>query len=116
MARDKIGRLLDEAAWVDTAYTRARVQGMKKYRLTPREYEQIAHFQDWKCAGCRTQFTADKNIKIDHCHDTGEVRGLLCNSCNIALGWVRDNHRTLQGLAHYLICSRAGRSDNDSPR
>ena len=116
MARDKIGRLLDEAVWVDSPETRAKAQGLRKYGLTPREYEQIGNFQGWKCAGCKRPFESDGRIKIDHCHATGEVRGMLCNSCNIALGWVKDDHRTLSGLAQYLICSRAGRSDNDPSR
>ena len=39
---------------------------------------------------------------VDHDHETGEVRGILCFNCNQALGNVRDNPDVLRGLARYL--------------
>jgi hypothetical protein len=39
---------------------------------------------------------------VDHDHETGEVRGILCFNCNQALGNVRDDPKTLRGLARYL--------------
>lgn len=39
---------------------------------------------------------------IDHCHDSGEVRGVLCRKCNSALGFVNDDTVTLLRLIEYL--------------
>lgn len=43
-----------------------------------------------------------EDLKIDHCHQHDRVRGLLCHNCNVALGLVKDNPRTLENLAAYL--------------
>jgi len=40
--------------------------------------------------------------RIDHCHTTGKVRGLLCHNCNIALGHLKDNIDTLERMIDYL--------------
>lgn len=45
--------------------------------------------------------TSDKMV-IDHCHDTGEVRGRLCNRCNLGLGYFRHNTRFLSLATNYL--------------
>lgn len=44
---------------------------------------------------------ADKMV-IDHCHDTGEVRGRLCNRCNLGLGYFRHNTTFLSMATTYL--------------
>ena len=41
-------------------------------------------------------------LAIDHCHDTGKIRGVLCMNCNIALGLVKDDINTLKSLIEYL--------------
>lgn len=110
--RDKIGRLLDDAVWVDTDESRKIARTILKYRITPREWENIGHEQEWLCGGC-AKLLDPGAIKTDHCHATGKVRGLLCHSCNIALGWVRDNPRTLRRLAHYVQASAYIVPNND---
>jgi hypothetical protein len=42
------------------------------------------------------------SMVIDHCHDSGVVRGVLCTPCNLALGHVKDSPDTLRALASYL--------------
>ena len=55
---------------------------LKKYGLTTEQYLQMVSDQDGLCAlGCGRKAT-----KIDHCHETGRVRGLLCHPCNVGLG------------------------------
>ncbi len=41
-------------------------------------------------------------MAIDHDHDTGLVRGILCKDCNLVLGWVRDDTGRLQDMIAYL--------------
>ena len=61
--------------------------------------------QDGRCAICRTNLTftkGDDSVNVDHCHATGHVRGLLCQSCNKGLGFFLDNLDILQRAAEYL--------------
>lgn len=46
--------------------------------------------------------TPEKGLVVDHCHETGVVRGLLCSLCNIGIGHFRDNPRLLLGAIIYL--------------
>ncbi len=56
------------------------------------------------CKGLETSKIAGKVIAlaIDHCHDSGVIRGLLCKKCNIDLGYFRDNPKFLIAAAEYL--------------
>jgi len=76
----------------------------QKYKLTPEDYYQMLKGQNGCCAICGT---ADPGAKrsyfcIDHCHHTGEVRGLLCSSCNIGIGNLKDSRTLLQNALKYL--------------
>lgn len=46
---------------------------------------------------------SENNLHIDHNHGTGEVRGVLCNNCNRALGMFQDDPHLLLDAAHYLL-------------
>jgi hypothetical protein len=50
------------------------------------------------CIGC-TQY---RKLVVDHDHETGKIRGLICNACNCALGFVRDEPDTMRRLIAYL--------------
>lgn len=56
------------------------------------------------CAICGKPETKPnaKYLAVDHDHKTGEVRGLLCNNCNRALGLLQDNTEVLQNAINYL--------------
>jgi hypothetical protein len=43
---------------------------------------------------------------VDHCHDTGKVRGVLCHRCNVALGYAKNDPEVLRGLIAYIERSR----------
>jgi len=68
----------------------------RKYNLTTLEVKQMIEKQNGKCAICEKDFNNDfllessKNACVDHDHQTGKVRGMLCRKCNIALPIVED--------------------------
>ena len=61
-------------------------QLMSRYKMTPEDVEKLCTEQKNACAICLTCFSETGNFHVDHCHNTGEVRGLLCHRCNIRLG------------------------------
>ena len=81
-----------------------REDNLKKFGITQRDYELMFSEQDCGCAICGgTTMPGDKKyLAVDHCHSTGEVRGLLCNSCNLLLGHAKDSVETLQNAIDYL--------------
>ncbi len=82
---------------------------LKKYGLTPEEYAAMLVAQGGVCAVCRrAEFAVNKvhgtplRLTVDHCHETGRVRGLLCGNCNRAAGMLRDDPVLVRALAAYL--------------
>lgn len=57
---------------------------MRKYGMSPEDYARLLSLQGGQCAICQRS----TKLVIDHCHKSKKVRGLLCNSCNGALGHV----------------------------
>lgn len=79
----------------------------KRFGVTAGMYAEMLSAQGAKCAICRQpetalQFGKIRSMSIDHCHDTGRVRGLLCHRCNVALGLFADSPERLRGAAEYL--------------
>ena len=79
----------------------------KKYNITLEEYNIMLEKQNYKCAICgKTKSENGKNGKsfaIDHNHETGEVRGLLCNNCNAGIGFFKDSVEITVRATAYLI-------------
>lgn len=76
---------------------------LNKYGLDQEGFDYLVQFQGNKCAICKSVFAEFTNrINVDHCHDTGFVRGLLCSLCNSALGGFRDNRHFLANAIRYL--------------
>lgn len=84
----------------------ARARSLKfKYGLTIEEYTQLSEKQNHKCAICGCDENSSKvhgNFAVDHCHHTNEVRGLLCNQCNRAIGMLDDDPLTVFKAYQYL--------------
>ena len=78
-------------------------QVKKLYGLTLKEYEALVEKQDNKCAVCGVagEDSAKGMLHVDHCHDSGEVRGLLCSKCNTALGLLDDDIDRMNALINY---------------
>lgn len=81
-----------------------------KYGITLEEYEARKAAQEDRCGICRRHIdeiepptkTATEKLVVDHCHDSGDVRGLLCAPCNMAIGLFKDNPEYLQQAIQYL--------------
>ncbi len=69
-----------------------------EYRLTPSERAKMERRQRGKCAACGMK----AKLHVDHHHDTGIVRGLLCHGCNTAAGLLDEDPARASGLAAYL--------------
>lgn len=72
------------------------------YKLSKSEYEARWAQQEGRCVICRTAFTTRRSAHIDHNHQTGAVRGLLCAHCNRGLGGFVDCVTRLQRAIEYL--------------
>jgi hypothetical protein len=77
----------------------------RKYGITTAEYDALLARQNGGCAICRRRPKENERLCVDHCHITGLIRGLLCHSCNIALGRFRDDQTSLIAALAYL-CAR----------
>lgn len=74
-----------------------------KYGLEPEHKQAIFDRQNGCCAICSYKFGQKKgDMRVDHCHSTGIVRGLLCDVCNRGLGYYKDNVDFLCNAAEYL--------------
>ena len=79
---------------------------LSKYGLTEKEYESIFNRQGQACAICRCPPPPNRKLAVDHCHKTGEVRGLLCVNCNTGLGLLEDSKPIIKAAIAYLKGSR----------
>lgn len=60
---------------------------LKTYGITPEQYATLWNKQGEACAICRTSVNGSGRAwHVDHDHDTGYVRGILCHRCNVSLG------------------------------
>ena len=78
------------------------------YRISLKSYNDILESQEYKCAICGTQESqlSNETLFVDHCHDTGLIRGLLCHGCNAGIGLLKDNPDVIQKAANYLYTFR----------
>jgi len=77
-----------------------------RYGMSLEEYEALLKKQDNKCAICREPFT--KTPHTDHSYETGQVRGILCVSCNVGMGLFKDSPDLLKKVIAYLETPRDG--------
>ena len=84
---------------------------LRRYKITPEDYQRMYYAQDGLCKICRQPETqgvvnasGGRNLSVDHIHGRipPVVRGLLCHRCNKVLGMVRDNADLLYAMARYL--------------
>lgn len=80
---------------------------IRKYGVTLVRYQEMLDDQNGKCAICGKPEPIHKKLDVDHDHATGEVRGLLCTSCNRVLGHAHDSVDRLLAAVDYLSSRRS---------
>lgn len=68
---------------------KSRIRRM--FGITPNRYFEMLSEQNELCKICKKPVN-NKRLAVDHCHETGKVRGLLCSKCNAFLGWYEKYH------------------------
>jgi len=87
----------------------------RKYDISSEEYIALLDGQGGGCAICECSGSDNKNerLNVDHCHRSGNVRGLLCWNCNTALGKMNDDAKQLRAAADYLERHQSYRSKRE---
>jgi hypothetical protein len=84
----------------------------QRYGITLETYKQMALSQENRCAICKE--VSDKLV-VDHDHETGKVRALLCDSCNTGIGHFKENAVTLKSAAEYVEFHKVHTSERVTP-
>ncbi|HVM39239.1 MAG TPA: endonuclease VII domain-containing protein [Acidimicrobiia bacterium] len=74
----------------------------RKYGITQADYERMLADQGGGCAICGDPPPESVSLHVDHDHESGAIRGLLCVRCNNALGLLREESGVLALVEHYL--------------
>lgn len=80
---------------------------IRTYGITQEDYDQLFEKQNGRCAICGEFETSKvygkiRTLSVDHNHETGKVRGLLCHKCNTMLGSSKDNIHILEKAILYM--------------
>lgn len=78
-----------------------------RYGITLGQWASMVSYADNCCEICGKR---SDSLCVDHDHITGEVRGVLCRSCNKAIGQLGDTAESVQRAADYLVKTRVGRN------
>lgn len=70
-----------------------------RYGITPEDYYEMYEEQQGLCGICGEA----KSLVVDHDHDTGDVRGLICQNCNLGIGQLKDSLVLLCQSIKYLL-------------
>jgi hypothetical protein len=95
-------------AWRDRNPDRIKANGLKRYwpELTVDEalakYDEMLVAQDNSCYICKESCSTGFRLAVDHDHNSGQIRGLLCKNCNTALGLFRHDIELLKRAISYL--------------
>ena len=81
----------------------------KRYGMTTEQAKAMWLEQDCKCAICSKPLVdptsleeGSKGTHIDHCHENGHVRGMLCSNCNRGIGYFNDDPARIREAIQYL--------------
>lgn len=74
----------------------------QRYGIDVEHYNLLLSNQGGVCAICKQECSTKRRLAIDHDHNTGFIRGLLCRACNVGLGFFRDSALLLQRASEYV--------------
>lgn len=74
------------------------------YGISLNDFRAMETKQGGACAICRRAL----RLCVDHCHETGAVRGLLCSPCNMGIGLLRESTRVMEGAVAYIEAHAPG--------
>jgi hypothetical protein len=82
---------------------------LRQYDMTVQDYDDMLTAQNGECAICGAADNGKLggSLPVDHNHETGEVRGILCHSCNVGLGHFGDDPDRLVAAAAYLLSRKS---------
>jgi len=66
------------------------------YGITISDFDELFKSQNFCCKICKKQTPSGKNLHVDHCHVSLKIRGILCSTCNQAIGLVKENIEILK--------------------
>lgn len=79
------------------------------YGLSDKQFLDLLYAQHGLCSICQVAFSKRVRPVVDHCHGSGDVRGLLCHHCNTGLGLLGDNPQILKRAIKYLKGNQHGK-------
>ena len=90
---------------------RANKHLINKYGITLKQKQQMIIDQGCKCKICPKPISPAEHSKshVDHCHETGHIRGVLCHNCNRGIGYLQHNPAILVSASQYLVQSEQQR-------
>ena len=89
--------------WRSKNLSRVKGYDLKKcYGINLDDFESMEKAQNGVCAICEGKCGTFGNLSVDHCHETGKVRGLLCSACNRAIGGLKHDVSILERAIAYL--------------
>jgi hypothetical protein len=83
--------------------TRGRDSQLKRtYGITLSQRNELIEQQEGKCKICKVELAGGKHTHIDHDHNTGRIRGILCNHCNVGIGMFKNDKELVHKIIEYL--------------
>jgi hypothetical protein len=79
-----------------------RLSKLRSFGLTPEQYADLWRAQRGECACCGGVLVDGKFAHVDHCHQSGVVRGILCHACNVSIGLLKEDPSRARKLAVYM--------------
>lgn len=78
----------------------------KKYNISLAQYNEILSLQNGVCKVCNSPPTKQR-LHVDHDHTNKQIRGLLCQACNVSIGKMKESPELLRKLADYVENSKS---------